>query len=123
MAYQPLKELILARAREFYREPEAIFWVFVVPILLAVGLGIAFRGGTEDPLRVLVEEGSAPPTGLPGPSPSPLEVAARLSADPRLRVEVKPPEECRRALAGGRVDLVVAVGDVLVRSREILQIL
>ena len=27
----------------FLREPEAVFWTFVFPILLAVGLGIAFR--------------------------------------------------------------------------------
>ena len=25
------------------REPEAVFWIFIFPILLAVGLGIAFR--------------------------------------------------------------------------------
>ena len=36
-------QLTLARFREFYREPEAVFWVFIFPILLAAGLGIAFR--------------------------------------------------------------------------------
>ena len=35
--------LSLARFREFYREPEVVFWSFVFPILLAVGLGLAFR--------------------------------------------------------------------------------
>lgn len=39
----PLKELTWARILEFVREPEAIFWVFVFPVLLAVALGIAFR--------------------------------------------------------------------------------
>lgn len=38
-----LKELTRARILEFLREPEAIFWVFVFPVLLAVALGIAFR--------------------------------------------------------------------------------
>src|SRR5260221_13408460 len=36
-------QLTLVRFREFIREPEAVFWTFVFPILLAAGLGIAFR--------------------------------------------------------------------------------
>jgi ABC-type multidrug transport system permease subunit len=35
--------LLLARLRELQREPEVIFWVFIFPILLAAGLGVAFR--------------------------------------------------------------------------------
>ena len=31
------------RMLELWREPEVIFWVFVFPLLLALGLGIAFR--------------------------------------------------------------------------------
>ena len=38
-----LWQLVLVRFREFYREPEAIFWVIVFPILMAGGLGVAFR--------------------------------------------------------------------------------
>src|SRR5437763_16117740 len=38
-----LVQLTLARFRGFIREPEAVFWTFVFPILLAVGLGVAFR--------------------------------------------------------------------------------
>ena len=34
---RPLVQLTLVRYREFYREPEAIFWVFVFPILLTAG--------------------------------------------------------------------------------------
>ena len=37
---------------EFLREPEALFWVFVFPILLAAGLGIAFRNRPADVLPV-----------------------------------------------------------------------
>src|SRR5919198_1343424 len=36
--YTPLLELTLARLREFYREPAAVFWVYVFPLLLAVAL-------------------------------------------------------------------------------------
>ena len=35
--------LLWARLRELQREPEVIFWVFIFPLLLAFGLGIAFR--------------------------------------------------------------------------------
>jgi ABC-type multidrug transport system permease subunit len=33
----------MARMKELKREPEVIFWVFIFPLLLALGLGIAFR--------------------------------------------------------------------------------
>src|SRR6476469_10734940 len=39
----PMAQLTLVRFREFIREPEAVFWTFIFPILLAAGLGIAFR--------------------------------------------------------------------------------
>jgi ABC-2 type transport system permease protein len=47
-----LYQLTTARFRLFLREPEAIFWVFVFPVLLAVGLGIAFRNRPADILPV-----------------------------------------------------------------------
>ena len=40
--WHAFSQLILARIREFYREPETIFWVYGFPLILAVGLGIAF---------------------------------------------------------------------------------
>jgi ABC-2 type transport system permease protein len=43
MRIASLQQLTLARFREFTREPEAIFWTFVFPLLLAGGLAIAFR--------------------------------------------------------------------------------
>jgi ABC-type multidrug transport system permease subunit len=47
-----LYQLTSTRFRLFLREPEAIFWVFIFPILLAVGLGIAFRNRPADILPV-----------------------------------------------------------------------
>ena len=41
--FNPLWILTLTRIREFVREPEAVFWVFVFPVLLAMVLGVAFR--------------------------------------------------------------------------------
>ena len=48
----PLVQLTLVRFREFTREPEAMFWVFAFPILLAAGLGIAFRNRPPGVLKV-----------------------------------------------------------------------
>ena len=47
-----LYQLTMVRFRLFMREPEAIFWIFVFPILLAVGLGIAFRNRPADVFQV-----------------------------------------------------------------------
>ena len=47
-----LYQLTMVRFRLFLREPEAIFWIFLFPILLAVGLGIAFRNRPADVLQV-----------------------------------------------------------------------
>lgn len=47
-----LCQLTLVRFLLFLREPEAIFWIFVFPILLAGGLGIAFRSRPPDVLQV-----------------------------------------------------------------------
>jgi ABC-type multidrug transport system permease subunit len=47
-----LFQLTSMRFRLFLREPEAVFWTFIFPILLAVGLGIAFRNRPADVLQV-----------------------------------------------------------------------
>src|ERR1700730_16180060 len=56
----PLIQLTLARWREFLREPEAVFWVFVFPVLLAFALGIAFRNTAPAKTLVAVEIPSDP---------------------------------------------------------------
>jgi len=47
-----LVQLTLVRFREFTREPEALFWVFIFPVLLAAGLGIAFRNRPAEVLKI-----------------------------------------------------------------------
>jgi ABC-type multidrug transport system permease subunit len=47
-----LYQLTLVRFLLILREPEAIFWIFIFPILLALGLGIAFRNRPADVLQV-----------------------------------------------------------------------
>ena len=50
----PLVQLTRVRYREFFREPEAVFWVFIFPVLLAAGLGIAFRNRAPDVTSIAV---------------------------------------------------------------------
>src|SRR5215216_6254207 len=53
----PLVQLTRVRYREFFREPEAVFWVFIFPVLLAAGLGIAFRNRAPEQTSVAVVAG------------------------------------------------------------------
>src|SRR5687767_5662787 len=94
---RPLIELTLARIRELIREPEAVFWVFVFPILLTAILGLAFRSRPPDPLPVAVVTGRHADARL-----------AALSGGADLEPRVLPEAEARQALTQGRVVLVVS---------------
>jgi ABC-2 type transport system permease protein len=93
----PLIELTLARIREFVRQPEAVFWVFGFPILLAFALGLAFRETAPEKLPVAVESVSA----------NSAETAAAISRSADLRAVVMDPAEAAQALRTGRVALIV----------------
>src|SRR5262249_49912710 len=54
--WHPFGQLVLARLREFYREPEAVFWVYGFPLILAVGLGIAFSSKKPEPPDVDIQQ-------------------------------------------------------------------
>src|SRR5439155_26944169 len=70
-------QLTLVRFREFIREPEAVFWTFIFPILLAAGLGIAFRQRGPDKL----------PVGVVNESGSSSEIVTALKKDSTLVVQ------------------------------------
>jgi ABC-2 type transport system permease protein len=95
--YWPLYELMMARLREFYREPEALFWVYGFPILLVVGLGIAFRNQPVERITVDVEAG-----------PQAEATAKILSAHEKFVPRVVTPQEARLRLRMGRTALVVS---------------
>jgi ABC-type multidrug transport system permease subunit len=96
----PLFELTLSRLRELLREPEAVFWVFVFPIVLAGILGLAFRSRPAEPLPVGVVDGAAADARLEILRGSGDLAPQRLSAG-----------EARRALTSGRVVLLVGDGE------------
>jgi len=92
-----LWQLITVRFREYTREPEALFWSFGFPILLAIGLGIAFRSKPADLVHVAVVDN--------GPRATPL--ADALRRDKGLAIEQLAPDSAAVALRTGRVALVV----------------
>jgi ABC-2 type transport system permease protein len=58
-AYHPLVELTLARLREIIREPEALFWAFVFPVVMSVALAVAFPSNADRPVFVGLTEAPA----------------------------------------------------------------
>jgi len=52
------RHLLWARILELKREPEVVFWVFIFPLLLAAGLGIAFRNKPADITSVVIIDGA-----------------------------------------------------------------
>jgi ABC-type multidrug transport system permease subunit len=91
-------QLVLARLREFFREPEADFWVYIFPILMVVGLGIAFRNQPVEHIAVDVESG-----------PGSAAVASALGSNPRFIVTTCDSATCALRLRTGKAQLVVVI--------------
>ena len=98
--YSPLLQLSLTKVRGILREPEAIFWVVVFPVLLSIALGIAFRASGPAVMPVAVQEGAGA-----------AELVATLAADDGLSVERLDEDQARDALRTGRVAVVVIPGE------------
>jgi len=88
--------LLMARLKELKREPEVMFWVFAFPILLALGLGIAFRNKPADVTTVAV---------IAGPGAEQTLDAMRQKSS--LRVDVLAREQAIKGFRLGKYDLVV----------------
>jgi len=88
-----LYQLTTVRFRLILREPEAIFWIFIFPILLAMGLGIAFRNRPADVLQV---------------GATTTQLAAALAADKGLTAATMDEPTGTHALATGSI-LVLAI--------------
>ena len=98
----PVWQLSLTKARELYREPEALFWVFVFPILLALALGIAFRTSGPEEISIGVQRGAGAEA-----------IERALEKAEGFRSALLDPDEARQRLRTGRVALVVIAGDPL----------
>ena len=95
--------LLGARMLELKREPEVVFWVFIFPLLLALGLGIAFRNKPGDAVSVAI-------VGARGGK----DVEDLFSRSPRhdmFKVRVVDAESAQQGFRLGKFDLVVEPDD------------
>jgi len=95
LSTSPLAQLTLKGMREFVREPESLFWVLIFPILLAAGLGLAFRDSPTPILKV-----AAVTPGL----------ADALRGEKLLEVQQLDAGQAQDALRMGRIVLVAEPG-------------
>jgi ABC-2 type transport system permease protein len=102
LRYSPVWQISLTKIRELLREPEALFWVFIFPILLALALGIAFRSSGPEEVAVGVQAGEGSAT-----------IERALERAEGLRPVVLDVDQARERLRTGRVTLVVIPGETL----------
>lgn len=96
----PLLQLTLARFREFYREPAALFWVYGFPLILSTILGIAFSEKPVPASNVDIVLDSANPGACE-------KLRADLEKDPGLKVAVNDEVTCRQRLRTSKTDAVL----------------
>ena len=89
--------LLMARMLELKREPEVVFWVFVFPLLLALGLGIAFRNKPGNASSIAIVQGVENAQSLLANSPQHNE----------FKVQVLSPAEAQQGFRLGKFDLVI----------------
>lgn len=99
--HHPLVELTRARLLEVLREPGTIFWIFGFPVLMAVGLGVAFREQPPEPARI----------GIVSDAPDGPRARALLVDAPHIVVVDLPAAGVERALARTEVDVVVRMDE------------
>ena len=91
--------LLMARMLELKREPEVVFWVFVFPLLLALGLGIAFRNKPGDAASVAIVAGTG--------SQHAQALLARSPQHALFKIQVLPADEAQKGFRLGKFDLVI----------------
>jgi ABC-type multidrug transport system permease subunit len=99
--YTPLLQLTLSRLREFYREPAAVFWVYCFPLIMAVVLGIAFRGRPVEKITIDLREDVGSPVAVTA-------IKDRLEKDETIELHMVSGDEWIQRLRSGKTDLVVA---------------
>ena len=93
----PLVELTTTRVREFVREKEAVFWVFVFPVLMTFALGIAFRNTAPDKTLVAIE-GAEATLSLPGDDNP--DLTALLAKAAAGKAALTAARHCQQVLGG-----------------------
>jgi len=95
--------LLMARMLELKREPEVVFWVFVFPLLLALGLGIAFRNKPGNAASVAIVRATG--------SQDAQNLLARSAEHDQFKIQVLDEDEAHKGFRLGKFDLVIEPGD------------
>src|SRR5262245_54839360 len=98
--YSPLGQLVMSRIREFFRQPEVVFWVYGFPIVMVVALGIAFRNRPVEQVTVDIQQGAHAEN-----------IAEALGASPKFKVQTRDADTVHLRLRTGKTDLVVIPHD------------
>src|SRR3954465_8072505 len=93
--------LLMARMLELKREPEIVFWVFVFPLLLALGLGIAFRNKPADVPSVAIVAGRSAQNTL----------QALQAGSSKFRADILDSHDALNRFRLGKYDLVIIEGE------------
>jgi ABC-2 type transport system permease protein len=93
------RHLLAARMLELRREPEVVFWVFVFPLLLALGLGIAFRNKPGEAISVAIVSGAG--------SQEAQGLLARSPQHAHFKPQVLGADEANKGFRLGKFDLVI----------------
>jgi ABC-2 type transport system permease protein len=93
------RHLLGARMLELFREREVVFWVFVFPMLLALGLGFAFRNKPADRTSIAIVAG-----------PNAEHVLSLIQNSPQksaIHADVMGSAQAAKGLRLGKYDLVI----------------
>src|SRR5208282_1319983 len=101
------RHLLWARILELWREPEVVFWVFVFPLLLAAGLGIAFRNKPADITSVVVVAGEGAQKTLAMLQNSDKTSPGHSPARANVRATVLDRDAALKAFHLGKFDLAI----------------
>jgi ABC-type multidrug transport system permease subunit len=94
-----IRELSRVRVLLFLREPEAMFWVFAFPLILAAVLGFAFRDTEPANSKIAVVDG-----------PGAKAMRQQLGRAENIDAEVLDRQEAERKLRTGAIDVLVEAG-------------
>ena len=108
MNASPFAQLTLVKLREYTREPEAMFWVFLFPVLMTCALGIAFRDTEVPEVKVAVVKGTGAAAESAGTT------ARMLDAHPRVSAIESTEADAAVLLRDGEVVLTIVTGQPLV---------
>ncbi|MHC5072785.1 MAG: ABC transporter permease, partial [Planctomycetota bacterium] len=99
MRLRVLKQIALTTWREFIRTPEAVFWTYGFPVIMAMVLGLAFGSENKAPVPVVVVK---PASAAASAQSLPQPLTAVLGQNKRLMVTELPRAAAEQGFRRGK---------------------